>query len=102
MADGSQVGRLEVVVSGRVQGVGFRWFVVSTAEALGVTGWVANARDGSVRVVAEGPQDALESLVGRLRQGPPGAQVRDVRSVPSPPTGEFTSFGIRASSHPGD
>jgi acylphosphatase len=66
---------LEAVVHGRVQGVGFRWFVQRAARRLGLAGWVANQPDGSVRVRAAGPAAELERLTEALRSGPPGARV---------------------------
>ena len=87
---------------GSVQGVGFRWFVHHAADALGLTGWVANAADGSVRVVAEGSQESVDALVDRLRAGPPGASVRDVHVDRLAPSGEFASFSIRSGAHRGD
>jgi acylphosphatase len=89
-------------VRGIVQGVGFRWFVVRTGKELGLTGWAANERDGSVSVVAEGDSAALDELEQRLRDGPPAAYVRSVDAVRMPGTGEFGSFSIRSSSHRGD
>lgn len=94
--------RIEAVVRGDVQGVGFRWFVSNAAERLGVTGWVANSPDRSVRVVAEGPSADLDRLVDALRSGPPGASVADVQVDRPAPTGEFTSFTIRSGGHSGD
>lgn len=94
--------RLEARVAGAVQGVGFRWFVVSRASDLGLTGWAANERDGSVRVVAEGTPSALDELDGLLRAGPVGAHVDNVDALRMPPTGEFSNFGIRSGSHRGD
>ncbi|HEX6091378.1 MAG TPA: acylphosphatase [Gemmatimonadales bacterium] len=66
------------VVTGRVQGVGFRWFVVKQARALGVAGYVRNRDDGSVEVVAEGEAAAVENLAAALRRGPPAARVAGV------------------------
>jgi DNA ligase D-like protein (predicted 3'-phosphoesterase) len=63
---------------GRVQGVGFRDAVVGRASELGVLGWVRNADDGTVAVHAEGPQPAVDELVGYLEQGPPAARVESV------------------------
>ena len=65
--------RLDATVYGRVQGVGFRYYVVMRAMALELTGWVANGPDGSVRCVAEGPRPALEALLATLETGPAGA-----------------------------
>ncbi len=66
------------LVHGRVQGVGFRWFVWKTAEHLGLGGLARNLPDGSVEVVAEGPRPALEQLAQALQRGPPLAQVERV------------------------
>ncbi len=66
------------VVRGRVQGVGFRYFVRSTARALRVDGWVRNGDDGSVTAVAVGSDAALAQFERRLRAGPPGARVETV------------------------
>ena len=68
------------LVSGRVQGVGFRWFVRQAATAHGVRGDVKNLRDGSVEVRAVGPDAALDRLLAELREGPRGAQVDAVVS----------------------
>lgn len=94
--------RLEAVVRGQVQGVGFRWFVVKEAGRLGLGGWVANEADGSVRCVAEGPKSALEALLAALREGPRGAVVGSVSEDWLPATGRFEGFGVRSSGHRGD
>jgi len=87
--------RLAATVTGRVQGVGFRWWVRSLALDLRLTGWVMNADDErSVEVVAEGSTEALDKLERLLRQGPPGARVETVTAHRGPPSGEFDSFGI--------
>jgi acylphosphatase len=96
------VKRLEATVHGRVQGVGFRWFVVRRAGQLGLVGWVANEAEGTVRVVVEGQGAAVDALAEDLRSGPPGAVVDRVDAQTPPPTGEFSSFRIRASAHSGD
>jgi len=67
--------RLHVQVCGRVQGVSFRYFVLSAARRLGLTGWVRNLPDGSVELIAEGPHADLDSLVEACRQGPSMARV---------------------------
>jgi DNA ligase D-like protein (predicted 3'-phosphoesterase) len=69
---------VRAVVSGAVQGVGFRDATLREADRLGVSGWVRNAEDGSLQVHAEGPEPAVEELVSFLRQGPRGADVADV------------------------
>lgn len=67
-------------ITGRVQGVGFRWFTRQTADRLGVDGWVKNLRDGSVEVRAAGTAEQLARLEDRLREGPRSARVRSVES----------------------
>jgi acylphosphatase len=95
-------GRIEAVVRGRVQGVGFRWFVSRLASRLELAGWVANEPDGSVRVVAEAPQRSLEELIEGLERGPAGASVADVEVSRSAPTGSLGGFAIRSGGHSGD
>lgn len=87
--------RFHAVVEGRVQGVGFRYFVAEAAGEAGVTGWVRNRWDGSVEVMAEGPPQALAQLSAALRKGPRSAFVSDVHHTWSAATGEFTRFEIR-------
>ncbi len=69
------------VVKGRVQGVGFRWFAVRQAEALGLVGWVRNQDDGSVEVVARGSDASLRQMEDALRRGPAGARVVNLEST---------------------
>ena len=87
--------RLNALVTGAVQGVGFRWFVLQEARARGLTGYVMNLHDGSVEVVAEGTRDGLEGLLSRLREGPRAGLVREVRVNWSEATGTFGSFDVR-------
>lgn len=94
--------RLEATVRGRVQGVGFRYFVVRESRRLGLAGWVANELDGSVRVVAEGDEAAIGALEEALHRGPPGAIVERVSGVRMPSTGRFGAFGVRSAGHTGD
>lgn len=72
-----------LVIEGRVQGVGYRWWTVEAARALGLAGWVRNRADGSVEVLALGPREALERLAAACEEGPPGARVRSVRVEPA-------------------
>ena len=71
--------RVHIVVTGRVQGVGFRYFTAARARALGLTGTVSNLPNGQVAITAGGDRAMLEALIGAIRDGPPGALVRDVR-----------------------
>lgn len=80
-------------VTGRVQGVSFRWYTQQQARRLGVVGWVRNEVDGSVLVHAEGEQEAVDALVAWCREGPSTARVRDVAVVEASVTGS-TSFDV--------
>lgn len=86
--------RVHVVVSGLVQGVGFRYFVWRRAEALGVTGWVRNRRDGSVEAEVEGTPTTVEAMLTDLTEGPSGAVVRHVQVLDLRPQGDV-GFAIR-------
>jgi acylphosphatase len=72
------------LVSGQVQGVGYRYFAVRVARELGLKGWVRNLSDGRVEAYAAGPAKLLEDFEARLRQGPPAGEVRgvEVEDVP--------------------
>jgi acylphosphatase len=75
------MAKLHVVVHGRVQGVGFRWFVREHARRLGVVGWVKNRSDGTVETLAAGSGDAIDQLRRLLGEGPPGAAVARLEDV---------------------
>lgn len=88
-------GRLHAIVGGRVQGVGFRMFVLEAAQAMDLTGWVRNKYDGRVEVTAEGTHAQLEKLLDELRTGPNIAYVDAVEQEWLPATGEFRTFQVR-------
>ena len=94
--------RLEATVTGRVQGVGFRWFARDRATALGLSGWVRNRADGSLEILAEGPAEALEAFEAALRLGPPGAAVGSVQAMRSDGPAVEAGFVIRGLEHRGD
>ena len=94
MPEGAGASCFHAVVSGRVQGVGFRYSAVRQARALGLTGTVANRYDGSVEVHAEGPPAALERFLAWLNRGPPGAHVRGVDVQWRASTGRFADFDV--------
>jgi len=72
-----------LIVEGRVQGVGFRWWARREANRLGLRGTVRNRPDGCVEVHVAGPADLLDTFRAAIRTGPPGARVDRVRSAPS-------------------
>jgi acylphosphatase len=75
-------GMHRLLVSGRVQQVGYRDYIVRTAKGLGLTGWVRNLSDGRVEILAAGDQEALGQLVERSRSGPPLAHIADIDVYP--------------------
>ena len=83
------------IVSGHVQGVGFRYFVIGKARILGLQGYVRNDITGNVEVVAQGAKPALEQLLVLLRQGPSAAEVDDIQYAWREPTEHFSGFYIR-------
>lgn len=87
--------RIHAFISGRVQGVFFRDFTRRWAKTLGLTGWVRNVFDGRVEVVAEGSEEALQTLVEKLKEGPPAAVVEKVDVNWEEYKAEFTDFTIR-------
>jgi acylphosphatase len=87
--------RVHVQISGRVQGVCYRWFTRDAADEIGVTGWVRNLPDGAVELVAEGSRDRIELLLDYCRRGPDLARVDDLEIEWEEPTGEFGGFSIR-------
>jgi acylphosphatase len=84
-----------LVLSGRVQGVGFRFFAEDLARREGVHGWVTNRPDGAVEVFIEGDREAVDGLEAKLRRGPPGARVDAVTADDDVPTGRATGFRVR-------
>lgn len=88
MAEPRALTRLHLTVTGRVQGVGYRWFVRQLAEQLGVSGWVRNREDGSVEAEAEGSAKALDELLARMKTDNPAARVDSLDARVVPPKGE--------------
>ena len=83
------------LVSGRVQGVGFRWFVQRAADGEGVKGWARNLRDGTVEILAQGPQESLDRLQEMLEEGPTLSAVDNVeKSDVTSEVDTFKSFEI--------
>jgi acylphosphatase len=94
MADSGDSRAVRVRVTGRVQGVGFRYYTRREAAGLGLNGYVRNMADGSVETVAQGPPDMVEKFLEKVSQGPPGSKVTDVR-VDEIPAGSWERFEIR-------
>lgn len=94
MSDEKSLLRLHAIVEGRVQGVGFRMFVVDHAQRLDVVGWVRNRWDDTVEVTAEGERQALEALVKVLRTGPYMSEVSKLNVEWQKAQGEFKRFWI--------
>jgi len=83
------------VISGRVQGVGFRVFAQATASREGLHGWVRNLPDGRVEISAEGEAEALERFERHVRHGPPGAKVDHVDAIEEGVSGADAGFRMR-------
>jgi len=91
----SDMASAEIVVRGRVQGVGYRYFTEKVAARLGVTGWSMNMPDGSVMVEVEAERSVAESFIDELRRGPSMSVVTDVSVTWKPYEGRYTGFSIR-------
>lgn len=87
--------RAHAMITGFVQGVGYRYFAFENANRLGLTGWVRNLPTGSVEVAVEGERANLEVFLERLRRGPAGGRVERVRVDWTSANGEFGTFTIR-------
>jgi acylphosphatase len=92
--DHAKIEARRFLVRGRVQGVGFRWFVEREARILGVAGWVRNNADGAVEVLAQGTREQLSGLRDRLQQGPRAARVDNVDESEANLTQDMTTFRI--------
>lgn len=87
--------RLTVIVSGRVQGVGFRYYVIEKVRGYNVTGYVRNVRDGRVEAVIEGPLSEVQAVGTVIKLGPPFARVIDSEELYGDYSGEFNEFGVK-------
>ena len=86
--------RAHLIISGRVQGVGFRYRARDIAEGLGLKGWVRNLPDGRVETIAEGEDAPVEEFVKYCRKGPPGAHVSGVEISEKEPLNDLAGFDI--------
>jgi acylphosphatase len=84
--------RARILISGRVQGVGFRANTRRKAYQLGIKGWVRNLRDGRVEAVAEGKKETIDELIRWCNHGPSMARVTEVKVEKTEATGEFRDF----------
>ncbi|OQX28730.1 MAG: hypothetical protein B0D92_07425 [Spirochaeta sp. LUC14_002_19_P3] len=85
----------QYIIQGRVQGVGFRWYVQRQASALKIDGWVRNRPDGSVEVWAEAPLAVLDNFQSLLQKGPPGSFVRNIEIENLGRSGLYHGFDIK-------
>lgn len=96
MSDGGAGRRaVRARVGGRVQGVGFRYFVIRAAEAHGVSGYVRNLEDGGLEVRAEGASEDVAAFLAAIRPGPRHARVESFETLELDPTNAFRGFGVR-------
>ena len=91
----NDIQELHAYVHGWVQGIGYRYFVVNNALALGLRGYTRNQSDGSVEVLAQGTRSALERLLTMLQQGPSAAEVSEERIQWGQPTEHLSGFHVR-------
>jgi acylphosphatase len=82
-----------LAISGRVQGVGYRFYMQRKARELGLTGWVRNRHDGSVEATIQGSPEGVEAMTAWARRGPPSAAVTDVRIAEG--SGDYSGFEVR-------
>jgi acylphosphatase len=85
----------EIKITGRVQGVGFRWFAQKKAEETNIKGWVKNTSDGGVQVMALGEEIDLKTFMDHLRFGPSAARVINLTKTEMPSLEEFSDFRVR-------
>jgi len=93
--DAVDLARIHIWVTGRVQGVGFRAFVLQSGPFFGITGWVRNVGYEAVETVAEGPREVLERFIQVVKTGPRASRVDEARMEWEMPTGEFEGFEVR-------
>jgi acylphosphatase len=87
--------RAHAIISGRVQGVFYRMETKRAADGIGVFGWVRNLRDGTVEALFEGDKDRVDAALAWCQEGPPRANVSDVKVTWEDYTGEFSKFDVR-------
>lgn len=95
MNDQQEFMACHIIVQGRVQGVGFRYFTRTQADKINVSGWVRNTPDGAVEIYAEGTRAHLKEFIDHIRSGPPGSAVGRVDIRWSTPQNQHSTFDIR-------
>lgn len=86
---------VQVRITGRVQGVGFRYWALRRAQFLGLSGWVRNEADGSVSLLLIGPEQQVEQMLLWCQDGPPAARVEDIQTTPLSSLPPISGFSIR-------
>jgi len=94
-----EASRMRAVITGRVQGVGFRYFVLRNAKQLRLVGWVRNRTDGAVEIVAEGDKQDLEHFISKLQAGPSMGWVQYVSTQWQPAENDFVDFVIKSTAY---
>ena len=94
-----EASRVHTVITGRVQGVGFRYFVIRNAKQLGLVGWVRNRTDGAVEIVAEGDKQDLQGLISKLKIGPSTAWIQHMSTRWQPAENNFVDFVIEPTAY---
>ena len=87
--------QFEIKITGKVQGVGFRFFVQHHASQLGIKGWVKNTSDGNVLILAQGGAPEMEIFFNELRKGPPLARIKDITRDKAPVSNEYDGFRVK-------
>ncbi|HON05646.1 MAG TPA: acylphosphatase [Candidatus Ratteibacteria bacterium] len=82
------------LIKGKVQGVGFRWYVLNIARRIGISGWVKNLPDGRVEIVAESEPEQLELFTENIKKGHLGQNIYQINIEKAPATGKFKDFNI--------
>ena len=85
----------EITVTGRVQGVGYRYFTIQRARDLGLTGWVKNQPDGSVLIIAQADEDVINTFIDYLKIGPARSRVSQISKVKLNTLGDFDNFSVK-------
>ena len=86
--------RVHVVVSGEVQGIGYRAFIKRRAQSIGIIGWIRNLEDGNVEAVFQGESDIIEEIIAVCNRGPVFARVKNVQVFKEEPRDNLTNFSI--------